>query len=139
MSSELKSWLAELIHQQHHRDERITEVELYRSFDRWLDAYNAQGGAMTNDPAGEPFVVPLTTGEIVTVTVAVDQVLLALYAVPDEQTGSGDDTVLPAQAMVLTADECETLGSLLTYSAVAVYGQRPRLRAVEDGEHNDVR
>jgi len=138
MSSELGTWLQELKLQQRQRDHRISEVELYRSFDRWLDAFNAaraQGGAMITD-AGEPLHIPLITGEIITITTVEDRVLVALYAAKPDTGSAGDDddddTVLPAQAMQLTADECETLGSLLTLAAVSVYGQRHRLRAVEE-------
>ena len=98
---------------------------------------------MTTDdhPAGEPLVghIALTTGELVTVSTIDDQVALALDAARrDGETASdGDTQVVPAPVIVLDADECEVLGSLLTYAAVALYGRRRRLRAVsdEDGEH----
>jgi hypothetical protein len=141
MNTDLTDWLAELVHQQRQRDPRITERELYASFDRYFDALNsarAQGGSMVTHPAGEPLHIPLKTGEVVTITTAADQVVLALYSVPDKTGSSGDDdTVEPAPVIALTADECEVLGSMLTYAAVAVYGQRSRLRPVTSEDNED--
>jgi hypothetical protein len=136
MNTDLTDWLAELVYQQRQRDPRITEAELYASFDRYFDALNsarAQGDTMITHAAGEPLHIPLVSGEIVTITTAEDQVVVALYAAkPDNETASDDDTVMPAPVIALTADECEVLGNLLTYAAVAVYGQRSRRRPVTD-------
>jgi hypothetical protein len=132
---DLTDWLAELVHQQKHRDPRISDVELYRSFDRFFDTLADRQGetTMITHPAGEPLHIALVTGEIVTITTAADRVLVALYAAkPDTGSAGDDDEVEPAPVIALTADECETLGSLLTLAAVNVYGQRRRLRAVDD-------
>jgi hypothetical protein len=133
MSSEHDAWLTELIHQQRHRDDRITKDELKRSWDRYLDARlaaRAQGETMTVDP--EPQIVPLGTGEIVSVQVVEGGVVVALYAPPSEDTESDDDTqVTPAPVIMLDPNAAEALGSLITLGAIAVYGQRRRLQAVE--------
>jgi hypothetical protein len=68
----------------------------------------------------------------VTISTTDNQVVLALYALPDEETAGDDTAVQPAPVMKLDANECEKLGSLLTYAAVSVDGQRPRLRPVND-------
>ena len=157
--NELATWLAELRLQQQQRDERVTEAELQRSWDRWLDAYldARKEGAMTTDtnPPREPLVGHITlagSGEIVTVSVIDGRVVVALYeATPSPAprqpcwkrwaskfTGGDDTEVLPAPVIMLDANEAETLGSLVTLGAVNAYGQRRRLRPVEDGEH-DVR
>jgi hypothetical protein len=140
---DLAGWLAELRYQQRHRSDEITELQLRASWDRWLDAYNdarAEERSMTTEdhPAGELLIghMTLATGELVTISTTEDQVVLALYALLDEETAGDDTLVQPAPVMKLDANECETLGSLLTYAAVSVYGQRPRLRPVnyEDDE-----
>lgn len=87
----------------------------------------------------------LETGEVVAVHVDDGSVTVGLYAMPDTEPADADALVTPAPAIALTADECESLGSLLAYAAVAAYGQRrPRLLRVvenseddEDGETND--
>ena len=134
---DLGSWLLELRHQQKSRDSRISGIELRRAWDRWLDAFNAaraQGETVTDDLAGDPLIghIPLSTGELVTVHTADDRIVVALYAARSDEETAGDDTVLPAQAMMLDADEAEMLGSLITLGAVSVYGQRHRLRVVDD-------
>jgi hypothetical protein len=129
--ADLADWLTELRHQQKSRDSRITEVELYRSWDRWLDQVLAlaarEGRAMSNDdhPAAVGHVPLSRTGEIVTVQCRDDaSVVVALYAPPGQDTGSGDDTVTPAPVLLLDPAEAEVLGSLITLGAVIVYGQR---------------
>jgi hypothetical protein len=140
MSSELNNWLGELVLQQRCRDERITEAELAASWDRYLDARldAEKERAMTADdhPAGEPLgrhVVPLISGEIVSVTVDDGSVLVALYAVPEAGSASAADTVLPAQAMRLMPGEAEMVSGLIGYAAVTAYGnlRRPLTEPVD--------
>jgi hypothetical protein len=89
---------------------------------------------MTNNLDPEKLVghATLRTGEVVTVQVDADDgsVVVALYAMPDEQT-AGDTEVQPAPAIRLDPAEAELVGSLVTLGAVSAYGQRRRLRAVE--------
>jgi hypothetical protein len=128
--NDLEGWLAELRFQQRHRSHEITGDELRTSWDRYLDAYldARKAGSMTDakHPAGEPLIghITLSTGELVTVQVTDNRVVLALYAIPEE-TGSADDThVQPAPVMALDPDEAEVLGTLVTYAAVAAYSQQ---------------
>jgi hypothetical protein len=132
--ADLADWLSELRFQQRQRDQRISEVELYRSFDRYFDALNAvraQGGVMTNDnPAGRVLIghVELAdTGEIITIHCDDDgSVLLAVYAMSDAEPAheDADDDVLPAPVVRLSANECETLSGMLAYAAVSTYSHR---------------
>jgi len=140
---DLEGWLAELCFQQRHRSHEITGDELRASWDRYLDAYldARKAGSMTGDhhPGGEPLVgqVALSTGELVTVQVTDDRVVLALYAVPEE-IGSADDTLVqPAPVIALYPDEAEVLGSLVTYAAVAAYSKQRRLLVVTDEGGDD--
>jgi hypothetical protein len=163
MNTELAGWLAELVHQQHHRSPEVTEEELKASWDRFLDNLNAaraQGETMTtiDHPAGGHIGhIPLNSGEVITISIIGGQVVIALFAsTPRPATGprscwkrwtaavaafrSADgDTVTPAPVIALDASEAETVSGLIGYAAVNVLGRRRRLRPVtEDGEH-DVR
>jgi hypothetical protein len=139
MSPDLASWLAELVYQQHHRSPEITEEELKRSWDRFLDNLNAartEEGSMTTDNV-KPQGLELASGEIVTVTCTDDgSVLVALYAVP-EAGKAGDDVAVPAPAMRLDPNEAEVLGSLMTSAAVAAYSKRRRPLRPVNGEDDE--
>jgi hypothetical protein len=150
MNTDLAGWLAELVHQQHHRSPEVTDEMLKASWDRFLDNLNAalaRGETMTtNDhPAGGRIGhIPLTSGEVITISIIGAQVILALYAAtPRPATGprgcwkrwtaavaafrSADDTVVPAPVIALDANEAETVAGLIGYAAVNVLGQRRRL------------
>ena len=127
---DLAGWLAELRFQQRHRSHEITEDELRRSWDRYLDAMLEKGRLMTNDdpdPAWHAGHVELSSGEIVTVHCTDDEsVVLALYAIPEETESGGDDALVqPAPVVAMTPNEAELLGSLL--GAVSAHNQRPAL------------
>jgi hypothetical protein len=66
----------------------------------------------------------LATGQVITIQVTGDdEVVLALYAIPDEEP-TDDAPVLPAPVVQLTADEAELVGSMVTLGAATAHSRR---------------
>jgi len=97
---------------------------------------------MTNDGNLDPAWqrighVALSTGELVSISVADEQVVVALYAMT-AKPADDNELVEPAPVLLLQPDEAETVSGLIMMAAVSGYNhRRPKLRVVtdEDDEH----